>query len=68
MKNERWDSTKDIKRIICDILFILLNRVLVVAGRLLSCSMQTLSCGIHVGSSSLTRDQTQAPYTGGMES
>ena len=36
-------------------------RVLVEAGGLLGCGMWTLSCGMHVGSSSLTRDWTQAP-------
>ena len=30
----------------------------------LSCGMRTLSCGMHVGSSSLTRDRTQAPALG----
>ena len=34
----------------------------------LSCGMQTLSCGMHVGSSSLTRDRTRAPCIGSMES
>ena len=38
------------------------------ARRLLSCSKQTLSCGMHVGSSSPTRDQTQAPSIGSVES
>ena len=33
-----------------------------------SCSMRTLSCGTHAGSSSLTRDQTGAPCVGGIES
>ena len=33
---------------------------LVAARQLFSCGMQTLSCGMHVGSSSLTRDQTPA--------
>ena len=33
---------------------------------LLSCGMQTLSCSMHVGSSSLTRDQTWAPCIGNM--
>ena len=42
--------------------------LLVAAGSLLSCSMSTLSCGMHVGSSSLTRDRTWAPCTGSMES
>ena len=43
-------------------LFIWLCLVLIAAGGLLSCCMRTLSCGMHVGSSSLTRDQTWAPY------
>ena len=43
-------------------LFIWLCLVLIAAGGLLSCGMRTLSCGMHVGSSSLTRDQTWAPY------
>ena len=30
--------------------------------------MRTLSCGMHVGSSSLTRDRTQAPCIGSVES
>ena len=42
--------------------------VLVVAGGLLSCGMRTLSCGMHVGSSSLTRDQSRAPCIGSAES
>ena len=41
-----------------------LHRVLVAAGGLFSCGMRTLSCGMHVGSSSLTRDQTPAPCIG----
>ena len=41
---------------------------LVVACGLLGCGMQTLSCGMHAGSSSLTRDQTQAPCIGSVES
>ena len=41
---------------------------LVVACGLLSCCMRTLSCGMHVGSSSSTRDRTWAPCTGSMES
>ena len=49
-------------------LFIWLCQVLVAAGGLLSCGIQTLSCGMHVGSSSLTRDQTQAPSIGSAES
>ena len=42
-------------------LFIWLHWVLGAAGGL-------LSCGMHVGSSSLTRDRTQAPCTGSVES
>ena len=58
---------------VSEILFYLfrLRQVLVVACRLfscgmhtLSCSMWALSCGIHVGSSSPARDQTQAPCIG----
>ena len=49
-------------------LFIWWHRVLVVASGLLSCSMQTLSCSTHVGSSSLTRDRTQALCIGSAES
>ena len=41
---------------------------LVAARWLLSCGMQTLSCGMHVGSSSLTRDWTRAPCIGSSES
>ena len=37
---------------------------LVAAWGLLSCSMQTLSCGMHVRFSSLTRDRTHIPCTG----
>ena len=37
---------------------------LVAACGLLSCGMRTLSCGMHVGSISLTRDQTWAPALG----
>ena len=37
---------------------------LVAAGGLLSCDMWTLSCGVHVGSSSLTRDRTRIPCIG----
>ena len=33
-----------------------------------SCGMRTLSCGMHVGSSSLTRGRTWAPCTGSVES
>ena len=36
--------------------------------RLLSCVMQTLSCGMHDGYSSPTRDRTWAPCIGSMES
>ena len=49
-------------------LFICLHWVFVVAGGLLSCGMWTLSCSMHVGSSSLTRGQTWAPCTGSAES
>ena len=38
------------------------------AGGLLSCGMRTLSCSMHVGSSSLARDKTRAPCTGSVES
>ena len=48
-------------------LFIWLCRVLVVACGLLSCGMRTLTCGMPVGSSSLTRDGTCAPCSGIME-
>ena len=48
------------------ILFIYL--VLVVAHELLSCGMQTLSCGVHVRSSSLIRDRTWDPCIGSAES
>ena len=41
---------------------------LVAARGFLNCGMQTLSCGIHVGSSSLFRDRTQAPCIGTAES
>ena len=41
---------------------------LVAAPGLLSCGMRTPSCSMHVGSSSLTRDQTGAPCIGSMES
>ena len=34
----------------------------------LSCGMWTLSCGMHVGSSSLTKDRTRAPCLGSAES
>ena len=57
-----------LERIFNIYLFIWLLRVLVAAGRLLSCSMRTLSCGMHVGSSSLTRDRTRAPCIGSVES
>ena len=45
-------------------LFTWLHWVLVAAGGLLSCGIRTLSCDTHVGSSSLTRDQTQASCIG----
>ena len=38
---------------------------LVAARGLLCCGMRTLSCGMHMRSSSLTRDQTRALYTEG---
>ena len=41
---------------VCMYIFIYFHQVLVVAGGFLSCGMQTLSCSMHVGSSSLTRD------------
>ena len=41
---------------------------LVVAPRLLSCGMQTLSCNMHVGSSSLTRARTRASCIASAES
>ena len=49
-------------------LFIWLCRVLAAVGGLLSCGTWTLSCGMHVGSSSLTRGQTRAPCIGSTES
>ena len=45
-----------------------LKRSLVGAHQLLSCGMRTLSCGMHVGPSSLTRDRTLAPCIGSVES
>ena len=45
-------------------LFIWLRRILVAAGGLLSCGMLTLSCSMHVGSSSLTRDEPRSPALG----
>ena len=45
-----------------------MRRVLVPAGGLLSCGMQTLSWGMHVGSSSLARDRTRAPCIRSAES
>ena len=42
--------------------------LLLAACGLLSCGMRTLSCGLHAGSSSPTRDQTQAPCIGRVES
>ena len=41
---------------------------LVATRGLLSCGMQTLSCSMHVGSSSLTRDWTWVPCIGSAES
>ena len=41
---------------------------LVAAGELLSCGMRTLSCGMHVGSSSLARDRTRDASFGSTES
>ena len=41
---------------------------LVVACRLLVAACGLLSCGMHVGSSSLTREQTRAPCIGSAES
>ena len=49
-------------------LFIWLHQILVEAPGLPSCGMRTLSCSMHVGSSSLTRDWTQAPCIGSTES
>ena len=49
-------------------LFIWLCRVLVAAGGLLSCGIWTLSWGMPVGSSSLTRDWTRAACIGSVES
>ena len=49
-------------------IFIWLCQVLVVGRGLLSCGTQTLSCDMHVGSSSLTRDRTRAPCIGSTES
>ena len=46
----------------------IMRDLLVAACGLLSCSMWTLSCGMHAGSSSLTRDRTQAPCIGSTES
>ncbi|XP_060164404.1 protein archease isoform X2 [Globicephala melas] len=43
-------------------------QVLVAVRRLLSCGMWTLSCSMHVGSSSLTSDRTWAPCIGSVES
>ena len=45
-----------------------LTSSLVVARGILSCGIRTLSCGRHVGPSSLTRDRTQTPCIGSMES
>ena len=41
---------------------------LIAASRLLSWGTRTLSCGMRVGSSSLTRDRTRAPCIGSVES
>ena len=41
---------------------------LVAARQLLSCGTRTLSCSMHVGSSSLTKDRTLAPCIGSAES
>ena len=41
---------------------------LVAARTLLSCGIRTLSCSMHAGSSSLTRDWTWAPCIGSTES
>ena len=49
-----------------NLLLLLLFFILVVLG--LGCGMRTLSSGMHVGSTSLTKDQTQAPCIGSMES
>ena len=49
-------------------LLIWLCQVLVEAGGLLSCGTWTLSCSMHVGSSSLSRDWTRAPCIGSVES
>ena len=45
-----------------------LHQVLAAAGGLLRGAVQTLGCGTHVGSGSLTRDQTPAPCVGSVES
>ena len=45
-----------------------LHRVLVAACGIFSCGMQNLSCGMHAGSNSLTRDRTRAPCIGSTES
>ena len=49
-------------------IFVAARGLLVAAYGLLSCEMQTLSCDMHAGSSSPTRDQTQAPSIGRAES
>ena len=43
------------------------NLFLVVVYEVLSCDVQTCSCGMSL-SSSLTRDQTQVSFVGNMES
>ena len=48
-------------------LFIWLCQVLLAACGIFNCSLLTLSCS-HVGSSSLTQDQTWAPCIGSSES
>ena len=45
-----------------------LCRVVVEAHRIFAAACRLLSCSMHVGSSSLTRDQIQVPCTGSMES
>ena len=63
-----WLSFFFKKKYLIIYLFIWLLWVLVAAGGLLSCGMQTLSCGMHVGSSSPARDQTLAPCSGSTKS
>ena len=55
-------SMRDLR---CGIFLCVCGMFLVAACRLLlSCSMRTLSRGMHAGSSSLTRDRTQTPALG----